>query len=81
MKAIRINTIIDPSILPFEEVKDLKGRKAEIIILVEDGCDDAESDTYKAAGSLNKYADLGKVAEEKAAYKKHIEEKYGNSRR
>ncbi|WP_430811121.1 MULTISPECIES: hypothetical protein [unclassified Carboxylicivirga] len=78
MKAIRINTVIDPSILPFEEVKAYKGRKAEVIILVEDTEVEKDDSKYLAAGSLNKYADTNKVAEEKTAYSKHIKEKYGN---
>lgn len=79
MQAIRINTIIDPSIIQFDELKGLKGKKAEIIIIVED--DDAATcnKSYKAAGSLQQFADLSKVAEEKTAYEKHVKHKYGNS--
>lgn len=79
MKAIRINTIIDPSVIRFEELKDLKGRKAEIIILVEDqSVQENKQPKYDAAGSLSQYADVQKVAEENSAYEKHVKEKYGN---
>lgn len=78
MKAIRINTIIDPSVLRFDELKELKGKKAEIIILVDDSDENQTSETYNAAGSLSHYSDINKVAEEKLAYEKHVKGKYGN---
>ncbi|ASB50939.1 hypothetical protein [Alkalitalea saponilacus] len=79
MQAIRINTIIDPAIIRFDELKDLKGKRAEIIILVEDNVQSATNELYKAAGALKQFSDLSKVAEEKTAYEKHVKEKYGNS--
>ncbi len=78
MKAIRINTTIDPSILRFDEVKGFKGKKAEIIILIDDNDENPISKDYGAAGALSKYADTQKVAEENSAYEKHIKSKYGN---
>jgi hypothetical protein len=79
MQAIRINTIIDPSVIRFDELKDLTGKKAEIIILVEDNVQAQGNTIYKAAGALQQFSDLTKVAEEKTAYEKHVKEKYGNS--
>ncbi len=79
MQVIRINTIIDPSIIRFDELKDLKGKKAEIIIIVEDDEVAPCNKSYKAGGSLQQFADVSKVAEEKTAYEKHIKDKYGNS--
>ncbi len=71
MRAIRINTIIDPSTLPFEEVKGLKGKKAEIIILIDDTNQPNSKPTYNAAGALSEYANTDKVAEEETAWEKH----------
>jgi hypothetical protein len=78
MKAIRINTIIDPSVIRFDELKDFNGKKAEIIILVDDVATTQDNDLHKASGALMQYADVTKVAEEKAAYEKHICKKHGD---
>ncbi len=82
MRAIKINTVIDPSVIRFDELKEFEGKKAEIIILVEDHpAPKNVQGKYSAAGILKEYADIQKVAEESTAYEKHVKAKYGNHRR
>ena len=77
MRAIQINTIIDPSKIQYDELKEFEGKRAQVIVLIEDD-GEIQPVSYNVGGSLSRYANVNKVAGEKTAWEKHAKDKYGN---
>lgn len=77
MKTIRINTTIDSRFSNFDELKEHVGKKAEIIVLIDQ--DTPETVQNSVAGRLSSFANPSKISLEDKILNEVFNEKHRNS--
>jgi len=76
MEAIRINTILNEEDFPLEELRAFYGKKAEVIVIVEEDKKNQVDISNSLSGILNKYADKEKIGMEKEILAQTFKEKH-----
>ena len=75
MKEIRVNTIINNDIIKLKELEGHLGKKAEIIILLQE--EEDKEIIKNMAGALSEYADTKKLLPEENIWDKIVEDRHG----
>jgi hypothetical protein len=83
MKAIEFTSNLkNKTITVPEDISNdlIEGKKVRVILLLDENnsIETFPIHEYKAAGSLNQFSSIDKVAEEKIAWEKHVRDKYEN---